>query len=67
MHLGYCDEPETPANGSKVDTGRLEGDIVTYLCNSGFNLSGDANRTCQSNGQWSGTQPKCARMFSTTM
>ena len=66
-YLGYCDEPETPANGDKVVNGNLEGDTVTYSCNNGFNLSGDASRTCRSNGEWSGTQPKCNRTFNTAM
>ena len=66
-HLGSCDEPETPDNGHKVYTGIREGERVTYFCNRGFKLSGDANRTCQSNGQWSGTQPKCNRTFNATV
>ena len=67
LAVGSCDEPEIPSNGDKVVNGNLEGDMVTYSCNSGFNLSGDANRTCQSNGQWSGTQPKCNRTFNATV
>ena len=59
--IGYCDDPETLDNGEKVSSGSFVGDTVTYSCNSGFNLSGDANRTCQSDGQWSGAQPKCNR------
>ena len=56
-----CDEPQSPANGGKVITGRGVGDIVSYFCNPGFKLSGDKNRTCQPDGQWSGTQPLCIR------
>ena len=66
MHLGYCDEPEIPVNGDIVGTGNMVGNRVTYFCNSGFKLSGDAVRTCQPNGQWSGTLPKCNRMFTAT-
>ena len=67
MHLGSCDEPETPANGDIVGTGNMVGDRVTYFCTNGFKLSGDTVRTCLSNGQWSGTLPKCNRMFTATM
>ena len=64
---GYCDEPLAPANGVINSTGNMEGDTVTYICNEGYNLSGDANRTCQSNGSWSGIPPKCDRTFSATI
>ena len=67
LYSGYCDEPETLINGDKDNTGNMEGDTVTYSCNSGFKLSGDSLRTCQSNGEWSGTQPKCNCMFNTAM
>ena len=60
---GYCDEPRNLTNGGKVSNGNTEGDTVTYFCNEGYNLTGDANRTCQSNGSWSGIQPECIRML----
>ena len=65
--IGYCDVPVAPANGGMNSTGNVEGDTVTYFCNEGYNLSGDANRTCQSNGSWSGILPKCDRTFSTAI
>ena len=65
--VGYCDEPVAPANGDKISTGNVEGDTVAYFCNKGYNLTGDANRTCLSNGQWSGIQPECIRMLSTLL
>ena len=58
---GNCDEPQSPANGGKNSTGNTEGQMVNYFCNPGFKLSGDKNRTCQADGQWSGTQPLCIR------
>lgn len=36
-------------------------DTATYGCDSGFNLVGEATRTCQVNGTWSGTPPFCSR------
>ena len=56
-----CDEPQSPANGDKVTTGRSVGDIVSHFCNPGFKLSGDRNRICQADEQWSGSQPNCSR------
>ena len=67
MYTGYCEVPVVPANGSINSTGIIEGDTVTYFCNEGYNLSGDANRTCQSNGSWSGIQPDCTRMLNTAL
>ena len=50
-------------NGGKVTTGNTAGDTARYFCNSGFQLTGNAMRTCESDGQWSGSQPKCTRTF----
>ena len=66
-HLGYCDDPVAPSNGGKIYSGNLEGDTVTYFCNKGYRLFGDENRTCQSNGEWSGIQPRCDGMFNATL
>ena len=65
--LGVCDKPVAPANGSINSTGIMEGDTVTYFCNKGYYLSGDPIRTCQSDGKWSGEQPKCIGMWNTSM
>ena len=35
------------------------GSIATYTCIVGYILVGDATRTCQENGQWSGIEPSC--------
>ena len=37
------------------------GDTCTYTCNDGFGLDGGATRTCQNDGMWSGTEPRCRR------
>lgn len=66
-NVGDCGDPGTPTNGDKIETGSMEGDTVYYTCDSGFKLSGDVTRTCQSNGQWSGTLPKCIRTFSVAL
>ena len=32
---------------------------ATYSCEAGYNLVGDAVRTCLSSGNWSGYSPYC--------
>ncbi|KAK7891585.1 hypothetical protein WMY93_023548 [Mugilogobius chulae] len=34
---------------------------VEFRCNHSYALSGDAQRTCQEDGTWTGTQPFCVR------
>ena len=35
--------------------------VATYTCSVGYNLVGEALRTCQTNEQWDGTEPNCTR------
>ncbi|KAH3829240.1 hypothetical protein DPMN_131234 [Dreissena polymorpha] len=35
------------------------GQIAVYSCNAGYALDGTSIRTCQSNGQWSSSEPEC--------
>ena len=32
---------------------------VTYACDAGYVIQGNAQRNCQGNGQWTGTAPVC--------
>ena len=50
-----------PSNGRVALTGVTVGSTAFYACNAGFLLVGDERRTCQSNGQWSGSEPRCFR------
>jgi len=36
-----------------------EGDTCSFTCNTGYELIGSDNRTCQSNGRWSGSESIC--------
>ncbi|XP_078343271.1 low-density lipoprotein receptor-related protein 2-like isoform X2 [Oculina patagonica] len=38
---------------------RLPGDSCEFACERGYNLIGSANRRCNSDGTWTGTQPRC--------
>ena len=36
-------------------------DTCSFTCNAGYELTGSDTRTCQSNGNWSGTDDMCER------
>ena len=51
-------------NGQVSHTaGTTFGQTATYSCNTGYNLVGDNTRTCQADGEWSGSAPTCQGMF----
>lgn len=39
----------------------VEPETVEFFCNHSYAVSGDARRTCQPDGTWSGKQPLCVR------
>ena len=53
---GVISYSTTAISGSRpwpVDT------VATHTCDSGFALSGNEQRTCQSSGEWNGSAPTC--------
>ena len=56
-----CEDLPNIPRGSVFLSGNREGSIATYVCDSGYSLAGDAQRTCQSNGLWSGREPSCGK------
>ena len=59
-----CDNLTDPANGSVTHTsGTTFAQTATYSCNTGYNLVGDSNRTCQATRMWSGSAPTCQSML----
>uniref|UniRef100_A0A8D0H050 Sushi domain containing 2 n=1 Tax=Sphenodon punctatus TaxID=8508 RepID=A0A8D0H050_SPHPU len=48
-----------PTNGRKEGTNYLLGSTLRFLCNSGYNLVGSEERTCQMNRAWSGDMTSC--------
>ncbi|XP_010022822.1 PREDICTED: inactive serine protease PAMR1, partial [Nestor notabilis] len=65
-----CSDPGGPLNGYRrvvEDTGALNGryakigTVIAFFCNNSYVLSGNEQRTCQDNGEWSGKQPICIK------
>ena len=59
-----CGNLTDPANG-QVDhsAGTTNGQTAVYSCNTGYNLVGESSRTCQAEGDWSGSAPTCQGML----
>ncbi|NWR00795.1 PAMR1 protease, partial [Paradoxornis webbianus] len=65
-----CSDPGGPLNGYRrvvEDTGLLNGryakigTVLAFFCNNSYVLSGNEQRTCQDDGEWSGKQPICIK------
>ena len=53
------------AHGTKTCTGKGSeyNDQCTFTCDVGYERKGSSVRTCQADGQWSGTQATCEGTF----
>ncbi|XP_054896694.1 sushi domain-containing protein 2-like isoform X2 [Poeciliopsis prolifica] len=49
-----------PPNGKKQGTTYLQWATVKFSCDDGYKLSGSEERTCQSDGKWSGEDASCS-------
>ncbi|KAM5163755.1 CUB and sushi domain-containing protein 1 [Mantella aurantiaca] len=56
---GGCGDPGIPVYGKRNGSSFLHGDILTFECQSAFELVGEKTITCQQNNQWSGNKPSC--------
>ena len=55
-----CGNPEDVPHSNRTG-GVLFGDMVTYTCHPGYHISsGNASRTCQASGIWTGDSPICS-------
>lgn len=55
-----CGVLDNPLNGTvTLPMERIFNSQASYTCNEGFILTGIDNRTCQSDGVWSGIAPTC--------
>ena len=61
-----CLNLTTQSNGGMSCSSGREGvgydeDICSFTCNTGYELTGSDTRTCQSDGNWSGSETLCSR------
>ena len=61
--LVTCEKLRDPANGDVDQSGNRPGSTATYTCDRGYVLVGQARRSCQNNGEWSGKAPTCKRII----
>ena len=54
-----CGDPGTPTNGQRSLSSTTYNSVVNYTCDVGYTLQGANSRTCQSDGQWSGSAAQC--------
>ena len=70
----YCSGIQCPNRPSAPEDGNIHSDAidktayefedtVTYSCNAGFELIGEATLTCLSDGTWDRTPPTCQSMY----
>uniref|UniRef100_UPI00398EE43F sushi, von Willebrand factor type A, EGF and pentraxin domain-containing protein 1 n=1 Tax=Pristiophorus japonicus TaxID=55135 RepID=UPI00398EE43F len=58
-----CEEPLPPSHGSIQGTSYEYQGSVTYQCDYGYELQGDAERFCQEDGAWNGMEASCRRII----
>lgn len=61
LTAGHCPNPGVSVGAVRTGSRFGLGDKVSYRCSSNLVLTGSAERECQSNGAWSGTEPICRR------
>ncbi|XP_077382387.1 CUB and sushi domain-containing protein 3-like isoform X4 [Festucalex cinctus] len=54
-----CGDPGTPLYGYQEGNGFLNGNVLRFECQFGFELIGERMITCQNNNQWSANIPIC--------
>ena len=58
-----CPPLQSPLFGKVVTSGHTLFNVSQYSCNMGFEIVGDAVRTCTYSGSWNGTAPICKFTF----
>ena len=54
-----CPPLDGPDNGVIDCTGSVYGDTCSFTCDDGYELTGSDTRTCQSDGNWNGSEAEC--------
>ena len=65
-HVATCRTLEAPSDANISCVLGNDGvpsyeDSCTFICDSGYILTGSYARTCQSDGRWSGTESACTK------
>ncbi|CAH1248684.1 CSMD1 [Branchiostoma lanceolatum] len=67
LYTGVQCPTMSPILNGQMSGGTLYGQMISFLCNSGYELSGSSSRVCQSDSSWSGIQPSCIPMNCTEL
>uniref|UniRef100_A0A673GR16 CUB and sushi domain-containing protein 3-like n=1 Tax=Sinocyclocheilus rhinocerous TaxID=307959 RepID=A0A673GR16_9TELE len=62
----FCGDPGLPPRVRREGQSFIFKAEVTYSCSAPYVLVGSSTRTCQADGTWSGTQPRCIEPTRTT-
>ena len=56
-----CPALEPPSNGMALSSQQHHrfGDMINFMCNFGYVMSGNPSLLCTSTGEWNGTVPEC--------
>ena len=57
--LPACARPEDIANGETIWEDVLTAAVIIYVCDPGYEIIGDEQRSCLVTGLWSGSKPTC--------
>ncbi|KAI8482553.1 hypothetical protein Bbelb_397010, partial [Branchiostoma belcheri] len=57
--LVQCPTVQSPTNGGSSGDNYYQG-VMSFTCDSGYELEGSASITCQADGTWSDSAPSCA-------
>ena len=58
-----CPELSYPTSGFVLPGGRSFEATRSFRCRTGYTLSGSTERTCESNGEWSGSETSCTSKY----
>ncbi|XP_050987326.1 CUB and sushi domain-containing protein 3 isoform X1 [Labeo rohita] len=62
----FCGDPGLPPRVRREGQSFIFKAEVTFTCSAPYVLVGSSTRTCQADGTWSGTQPRCIEPTRTT-
>ena len=54
-----CGDPGNVNHASKAGSSYTYNNVVTYTCNTGYEMLGSATIRCQASGFWSDHKPLC--------